>query len=194
MPTLAVVSMINQSLLFLVRPVKVVDESGDAVSCQEGYHGYGDACSGRDQEHLVPEVVPAEHDAGNPAKRKAHADNMLDKFQVDDKCVDHVTSGFCADTFQSKAAIQTGCKEATGDPDAGEKDAGIDAVTSEEVYVGVYPLCANSKKERREKAGKVYRTSASDNGNSDFLKHVWSPRLTGIFQAILKDDLFSLFK
>jgi len=111
---------------------------------------------------------------------------MLDKFEVDDKGVNHVAGSLCTDTFKFQATIQTAGKEATGNPHAEKEDAGVDAVSGKQAGVRVDFLNTSGKKERRRKTGKVDRPSTLDDCNSDLLEHIYLPGLVGRSALYLK--------
>jgi len=127
--------------------VQVVNERGDAEGDQEYDHGHRKAGAKRHQEHLVSQVLPAEHDAGNPAEGEADADHMLDQLKVNNEGIDHVAGRFSVVALEFKATVETGCEQAAGDSHAEKKDSRVDTVASEKTCLCIDLLHTDSEKE-----------------------------------------------
>jgi len=127
--------------------VQVVNERGDAEGDQEYDHGHRQAGTKRHQEHLVSELFPAEHDAGNPAESEADTDYMLDQLEVNNEGVDHVAGRFSVVALELKATVEAGCEQAAGDPHTEKKDPRVDTVASEKAGLCINLLYTDGEKE-----------------------------------------------
>lgn len=176
---------VSLSIVVLLGPVQVVNKGGYAEGHQEGHQGNRQAGPHRNQDHLVAEEVPAEHDTGNPAECEADSNDMFDELKVNDESVDHVAGIFSGNSFQLEPPVQAGSKKPAGDPHAEKEDAGIDSVACQQAGMKVYLLDANRKEKRGDQPGEIYRTGVFDDGYSYLLEHVRPPWLMGVFRVML---------